>query len=261
MRRLDHAMIFVLIAATQHAVRAARAARHARHGHPRVVWAGALGGLVLQLAWTDHPKWVSSLIGVRVRLPRPVRGDRRIAPGGARVAGAAAVAQQVDVQLELLAGRGEREHLVVELLERGAGAQQAAGASRRARRACRPAPRAGRSEQQHAGGRLAADAGQRAERSRDLLGGASAIQSRLSGSPIARRICWIRTDLTFEMPPGRIASSTSCAGASRTASQLAKRSRKAQEGDVAVAVVGALREHGEDQLVDRAAVRRRGGMP
>jgi hemolysin III len=29
-----------------------------------VVWAGAFGGLVLQLAWTEHPKWVSSLIGV-----------------------------------------------------------------------------------------------------------------------------------------------------------------------------------------------------
>jgi len=63
---------------------------------------------------------------------------------------------------------------------------------------------------------------------RPEAGGASASQSRLSGSPIVLRICWIRTDLTFEMPPGRIASSTSCADASRTASQLAKRWRKAR---------------------------------
>src|SRR4051794_31189427 len=42
----------------------------------------------------------------------------------ARVAGAAAVAQQVHVQLELLAGRREREHLVVQLLKRRTRSQQ-----------------------------------------------------------------------------------------------------------------------------------------
>ena len=36
----------------------------------------------------------------------------------------------------------------------------------------------------------------------------------------------MRPDLTFEMPPGRIASSTSSTGASRTASQASKRSRR-----------------------------------
>ncbi len=35
----------------------------------------------------------------------------------------------------------------------------------------------------------------------------------------------MRTDFTFEMPPGRIASSISSTGASRTASQVSKRSR------------------------------------
>jgi hypothetical protein len=40
------------------------------------------------------------------------------------MAGAPAVAQQVDVQLELLAGRGQREHLIVQLAERRARAQQ-----------------------------------------------------------------------------------------------------------------------------------------
>ena len=42
---------------------------------------------------------------------------------------------------------------------------------------------------------------------------------------IARRIAWIRADLTFDIPPGLIASSTSFTGASRTPSQVAKRSR------------------------------------
>ena len=36
----------------------------------------------------------------------------------------------------------------------------------------------------------------------------------------------MRTDLTFEMPPGRIASSISSTGASRTASHASKRSRR-----------------------------------
>ena len=41
----------------------------------------------------------------------------------------------------------------------------------------------------------------------------------------------MRADLTLEMPPGRIASSTAPGGASRTASQLSRRSvAQAQEG-------------------------------
>ena len=36
----------------------------------------------------------------------------------------------------------------------------------------------------------------------------------------------MRSDLTLEMPPGRIASSTSSSGASRTAVQLGKRARR-----------------------------------
>ncbi len=66
----------------------------------------------------------------------------------------------------------------------------------------------------------------------------------------------MRTDLTFEMPPGRIASSISSTGASRTASHDGKRVAQAQEGDVAVAVVGRLREHGQHELGDRVAVGR-----
>jgi hemolysin III len=63
-RRLDHAMIFVLIAATQTPF-----ALLALHGTLATVilavaWAGAAGGIILQLAWTNHPKWASSLIGM-----------------------------------------------------------------------------------------------------------------------------------------------------------------------------------------------------
>src|SRR5215207_1658202 len=47
----------------------------------------------------------------------PARGP----PG---VAGAAPVAEQVDVQLDLAAGRRQPQHLVVQLLERRAGAEQ-----------------------------------------------------------------------------------------------------------------------------------------
>jgi hemolysin III len=62
MRRLDHAMIFVLIAASNTPF-----ALLALHGTLATVilvvaWAGAAGGVVLQFAWSDHPKWASSLI-------------------------------------------------------------------------------------------------------------------------------------------------------------------------------------------------------
>ncbi len=63
MRRLDHAMIFVLIAASYTPF-----ALLALHGVLATVvlcvaWAGALGGVILQFAWADHPKWASSAIG------------------------------------------------------------------------------------------------------------------------------------------------------------------------------------------------------
>ena len=70
----------------------------------------------------------------------------------------------------------------------------------------------------------------------------------------------MRADLTFEIPPGRIASSISSTGASRTASQEAALAQ-AQEGDVAVAVVGRLGEHREDQLGQRIPVGRHGRTP
>jgi hemolysin III len=62
LRRLDHAMIFVLIAASTTPF-----ALLALHGTLATVilavaWAGALAGVVLQFAWADHPRWFSSLV-------------------------------------------------------------------------------------------------------------------------------------------------------------------------------------------------------
>jgi hemolysin III len=62
MRRLDHSMIFVLIAGTYTPV--ALLALHGSLAHTIliVVWAGALGGMVFKLAWIDAPKWVFAAV-------------------------------------------------------------------------------------------------------------------------------------------------------------------------------------------------------
>jgi hemolysin III len=64
MRRLDHSMIFVMIAATYTPV-----ALVALSGVlPRIVlilvWAGALLGMILKLAWIDAPKWLFAVVYV-----------------------------------------------------------------------------------------------------------------------------------------------------------------------------------------------------
>jgi hemolysin III len=62
MRRLDHSMIFVLIAGTYTPV-----ALVALHGHLArtiliVVWAGAFAGMIFKLAWIDAPKWLFAAV-------------------------------------------------------------------------------------------------------------------------------------------------------------------------------------------------------
>jgi hemolysin III len=64
MRRLDRSMIYVLIAASYTPFTLL-----AMHGTLAtvvlaVVWAGAGGGLLLQLAWPDHPKWVAAAVAI-----------------------------------------------------------------------------------------------------------------------------------------------------------------------------------------------------
>jgi len=129
------------------------------------------------------------------------------------------MAQQVHVQLELLARRGELEHGVVHLLKRRAVPEQPeshphARHVRIHRNVAHP-----EREQKHAGRGLAPDTGQRAE----ILLGLSWWSEDVS--VIAARMSLIRADLTFEIPPGRIAASTSSTGASRISSQRDQRSR------------------------------------
>ena len=86
-----------------HAVRAARNARHARDGRAVVVWAGALGGIVLQL-WADHPKWVAVVVSIALgwvavaTLTPAARGDRLGGGRRAVVSGALYTAGAVDLR-------------------------------------------------------------------------------------------------------------------------------------------------------------------
>jgi hemolysin III len=62
MRRLDHSMIFFLIAGTYTPF-----ALIVMHGTLAtailvVVWAGAIGGAIVEMVWIGHPKWVSALV-------------------------------------------------------------------------------------------------------------------------------------------------------------------------------------------------------
>ncbi|MGN6215640.1 MAG: PAQR family membrane homeostasis protein TrhA [Solirubrobacterales bacterium] len=62
MRRLDHSMIFFLIAGTYTPF-----ALLVLHGTLAmailaVVWIGAVAGTVVEMVWIDHPKWVAALI-------------------------------------------------------------------------------------------------------------------------------------------------------------------------------------------------------
>ena len=70
MRRLDHSMIFVLIAGTYTPV--CLLALHGSLAHTIliVVWAGALGGVVFKLLWIDAPKWLLALVYVALGLGR-----------------------------------------------------------------------------------------------------------------------------------------------------------------------------------------------
>jgi len=66
MRRLDHSMIFVLIAGTYTPVALLALKGSLASTVLIVLWAGALGGVVFKLLWIDAPKWL--LAGVYVAL-------------------------------------------------------------------------------------------------------------------------------------------------------------------------------------------------
>jgi hemolysin III len=62
MRRLDHAMIFVLIAGTYTPVGLLVLQGTLATVVLAVVWGGAAGGIVLELAWTTAPRWLGGTV-------------------------------------------------------------------------------------------------------------------------------------------------------------------------------------------------------
>jgi hemolysin III len=64
MRRLDHAMIFVLIAGTYTPFALLVLDGPFSTVVLLGVWGGAVGGIVLQLVWIDAPKWLSAVVYV-----------------------------------------------------------------------------------------------------------------------------------------------------------------------------------------------------
>jgi hemolysin III len=64
MRRLDHSMIFVLIAGTYTPVALLALRGTLASTILIVVWAGALGGIVFKLLWIDAPKWLFAAVYV-----------------------------------------------------------------------------------------------------------------------------------------------------------------------------------------------------
>ena len=64
MRRLDHSMIFVLIAGTYTPVALLALKGTLADVILIVLWAGALGGIVFKLLWIDAPKWLFAAVYV-----------------------------------------------------------------------------------------------------------------------------------------------------------------------------------------------------
>jgi hemolysin III len=64
MRRLDHSMIFVLIAGTYTPVALLALKGSLATAILIVLWAGALGGVAFKLAWIDAPKWLFAAVYV-----------------------------------------------------------------------------------------------------------------------------------------------------------------------------------------------------
>jgi hemolysin III len=62
MRRLDHSMIFFLIAGTYTPFALLVLDGPLADAILAVVWIGAIAGAVVEMVWIDHPKWVGALI-------------------------------------------------------------------------------------------------------------------------------------------------------------------------------------------------------
>jgi hemolysin III len=91
MRRLDHSMIFVLIAGTYTPVALLALKGTLANVVLIVLWAGALGGVAFKLLWIDAPKWLLAAVYVVLGLvSAAVFGELPAAIGWLGVAGLAA---------------------------------------------------------------------------------------------------------------------------------------------------------------------------
>jgi hemolysin III len=91
MRRLDHSMIFVLIAGTYTPVALLALKGALANTVLIVLWLGALGGMVFKLLWIDAPKWVFAIVYVALGLvTAAVFGELPAAIGWLGAAGLAA---------------------------------------------------------------------------------------------------------------------------------------------------------------------------
>jgi hemolysin III len=90
MRRLDHSMIFVLIAGTYTPVALLALKGSLASAILIVLWAGALAGVMFKLLWIDAPKWLLAAIYVALGLVSgAVFGELPAAIGWLGVAGLA----------------------------------------------------------------------------------------------------------------------------------------------------------------------------
>jgi hemolysin III len=64
LRRLDHAMIYVLIAGTYTPFALLALEGGWRWSILSIIWAGALAAIVLTLVWVEAPKWLSAALGI-----------------------------------------------------------------------------------------------------------------------------------------------------------------------------------------------------
>src|SRR3977135_4130401 len=90
MRRLDHSMIFVLIAGTYTPVALLALKGSLASTILIVLWAGALGGVVFKLVWIDAPKWLLAAVYVALGcVSAAILGELPAAIGWLGVAGIA----------------------------------------------------------------------------------------------------------------------------------------------------------------------------
>jgi hemolysin III len=66
MRRLDHTMIFFLIAGTVTPFALLVMEPPMSTAVMIAVWAGAVAGTIVELVWVDHPKWVAAIVYIAV---------------------------------------------------------------------------------------------------------------------------------------------------------------------------------------------------